>query len=65
MTNGDKIRQMGDEGLAELMNDVLGNVCMFGIYHDLCDNYKSCRECWKDWLAEEADEIKTEEEEGK
>ena len=56
MTNGDKIRQMGDEGLAELMNDVLGNVCMYGIYHDLCDNYKSCRDCWLDWLAEEADE---------
>ena len=38
------------------MNDVLGNVCMCGIYHDLCDNYKSCRDCWLDWLAEEADE---------
>nr|DAQ66301.1 MAG TPA: Protein of unknown function (DUF1244) [Caudoviricetes sp.] len=29
---------------------------MCGIYHDLCDNYKSCRDCWLDWLAEEADE---------
>ena len=57
MTNGDKIRQMGDEELWYWLDD-LGNVCMCGFYHDRarCNNYKSCRDCWLDWLAEEADE---------
>lgn len=67
MTNADKVRQMTDEELWYWLDD-LGNVCMCGYYSGdraRCDNYKSCRDCWLDWLAEEADDIENKEEEGK
>ena len=58
MTNAEWIRTMSDEELMGWLCDV--GACMV----DHCVDNR-CRECWKDWLAEDADEIKTEEEEGK
>ena len=53
MTNADKIRKMSDKELLEWV-DGLSNACMdYDI--ERCDDYETCRECWKDWLAEEAD----------
>ena len=49
MTNGDLIRMMNDEELW---------MCVCGYYngdHARCKNYANCRECWIDWLGEEAD----------
>lgn len=59
MTNEDKIRQMTDEELLDWLDglhldyDIL---CMCDYDPARCKNYVGCRECWKDWLAEEADE---------
>lgn len=57
-TRAERIRAMSDEELMEWLCDV--GACRV----DHCVDNR-CRECWKDWLAEDADEIKTEEEEGK
>ena len=62
MTNADKVRQMTDEELLEWLCDV--GACMVDNNSPHCGDNR-CRECWKDWLAEDADEIKPEEEEGK
>lgn len=52
MTNADKVlRQMTDEGLLKWL-DKIGYACMSD-------------DRWRAWLAEDADENKTEEEEGK
>lgn len=53
MTNGDKIRQMTDKELLEWL-DSIGNACMSDDI-ERCDNYETCRECWKDWLTDGAD----------
>lgn len=46
ITNADKIRQMTDEELLEWV-DGLSNACMdYDI--ERCDDYETCRECWKD-----------------
>ena len=68
MKNADKIRQMSDEELLEWLDGLhldYDIMCMCDYDPARCKNYVKCRECWKDWLAEDADEIKTEEEEGK
>ena len=54
MTNAEWIRAMSDEELMGWLCDV--GACMV----DHCVDNRCC-ECWKDWLAEDADEIKTEE----
>lgn len=54
MTNADKVRQMTDKELWCWVCD-LGIVCMCDYNPARCKNYVKCRECWKDWLAEEAD----------
>ena len=57
MTNAERIRTMTEEELWVWLDD-LGNVCVHGYYngdHARCKKYISCRECWKDWLVEEAD----------
>ncbi len=34
----------------------MSNACMdYGV--ERCDDYETCRECWKDWLAEDADGV--------
>lgn len=53
MTNADKIRQMTDEELLEWL-DCMSCVCM-DYALERCKDYVTCRECWKDWLAEDAD----------
>lgn len=53
MTNGDLLRMIGSEELAEWLID---HTCMSGDI-ERCDDYENCRECWKDWLAEEAEEV--------
>ena len=60
MTNADKVRQMTDEELLEWLRmlkwlDGLTCACM-DYDHWRCDDYEDCRTCWKDWLAEDADE---------
>lgn len=54
MTNAERIRRMGDEELLEWL-DSIGNACMdYDI--ERRDDYETCRECWKGWLAEESDD---------
>ena len=53
MTNAERIRTMTDEELLEWL-DSIGNACMTDDI-ERCDDYETCRECWKDWLGEEAD----------
>ena len=56
-TNGDRIRAMTDEELAEFIMDVQGDVANY-----YCGNYSSepslptRKEAWLEWLREEADE---------
>ncbi len=63
MTNAERIRAMSDEELLEWLE---GLSCA-GMDDALerCKGYETCRECWKDWLAEDADDIENKEEEGK
>lgn len=60
MTNGDRIRAMTDEELADLINDA-----EYGLIErpGMCDvskeyrmtNLNECKNCWLDWLKQEAD----------
>lgn len=52
MTNAERIRQMTDEELLEWLCDV--GACMVGNNSPHCGDNRCC-ECWKDWLADEAD----------
>lgn len=59
MTNADKIRLMNDEELVEWLRmlkwlDGLTCACM-SYDHWRCDDYETCRECWKDWLTDGSD----------
>ena len=50
-TNGDRIRSMADEELAQFLYEYGGsspNCDRAYLVHD----YKSCEECWLDWLKE-------------
>lgn len=53
MTNAERIRAMGDEELLEFLSDMNGACTR--VLQVNCGVYADCRECWKDWLAEEAD----------
>ena len=50
MTNGDKIRAMSDEELAQIMK----YGCCDNLYCMTKDTYE-CKECWVDWLNQEAE----------
>lgn len=50
MTNGDKIRKMSDDELAEII------MCPHEIERGMCNDEMSCPECCNEWLAEEAEE---------
>lgn len=59
MTNADKVRQMTDEELLEWLRmlkwlDCMSCVCM-DYALERCKDYVTCRECWKDWLADGSD----------
>ena len=53
MTNGDKIRQMTDEELAELMND---DPCPPLYRGKQCPEERDCFECWAEYLKMEVSE---------
>ncbi len=53
MTNGDKIRQMTNEELAELMND---EPCPPLHRGKRCPEERNCLECWAEWLKMDAEE---------
>lgn len=48
MSNGDAIRSMTDEELADVIAE---GFCSGRL--DKCDNYKRCTDCTLDWLKEE------------
>lgn len=64
-SNGDRIRAMSDEGLAEYMADIVdvcppeSNMkCLDDLYAHGEGPYPSdeqCRKCWLDWLREEVE----------
>lgn len=51
-TNGDIIRQMTDEELAELFMG-LGN-CLDDVSDEQCAEFGDCQECWLYWIGTEA-----------
>ena len=53
MTNGDLIRMMGDEELAELMND---DPCPPLYRGKRCPEERDCFECWAEYLKMEVSE---------
>lgn len=53
MTNGDLIRMMGDEELAELMTD---EPCPPLHRRKRCPEERNCLECWAEWLKMDAEE---------
>ena len=54
MTNADRIRSMTDEELGKLLNE-FGH-CPLSRIEDDCRSYDRCRDCWIDWLKEDAEE---------
>lgn len=54
MTNGDRIRAMGDEELAEHIWKKFG--CPNGKNNVTCGYVGECRECWAEWLQQSAKE---------
>ena len=53
MTNGELIRMMGDEELAELMTD---EPCPPLHRRKRCPEERNCLECWAEWLKMEVEE---------
>lgn len=53
MTNGDLIRMIGDEELAELMTD---EPCPPLHRRKRCPEERNCLECWAEWLKMDAEE---------
>lgn len=51
MTNGDKIRAMTDEELAEYLSNV--HYCPTP---SICDPTKNCKDCWSEWLRSPVEE---------
>lgn len=55
MTNGDMIRQMTDQELAEFFNCVQGDAYMVGIGDRKCCEYPKPGGFWIEWLGETAE----------
>ena len=53
MTNGDKIRQMSDEELAEFIEE---NNWRKGSCKNCADTAITCTDCWLEWLESEVEE---------
>ena len=53
-TNADRIRAMTDEELAEFMDE--RNACLRSHLRTAedCEEYHDCKDCWLDWLKQEA-----------
>lgn len=60
MTNGDRIRLMSDEELADYAYKVLANYCCppeREYATKTCNDMKAeCKKCWLDWLKKESDD---------
>lgn len=54
MTNADRIRAMNDEEIAQFCRDSLRCPPGKGIAEN-CPAFYTCKECWYDWLNQEAD----------
>ena len=54
MTNADRIRALSDEELAKFMDE--RNACLRTHQRTVaeCENYHDCKDCWLDWLKQEA-----------
>ena len=56
-SNGDRIRAMTDEELANLINRIEPKFCHDGWDYMIgCDEDKDCVICWLDWLKQEVDD---------
>ena len=53
-TNADRIRALSDEELAKFMNE--RNACLRTHLRTAaeCEEYHNCKDCWLDWLKQEA-----------
>ena len=49
MTNGDRIREMSNDELAEII------MCPYDVEPETCFREPTCVECCDEWLAEEAE----------
>lgn len=57
MTNGDRIRAMSDEELAEFLEtDTCCKFCILGDYDEKCNWYEKCDERIFQWLKQEVQE---------
>ena len=54
MTNADRIRAMSDEELVQHIWNKFG--CPGGINYITCGCMGSCKDCWLDWLRQQAEE---------
>lgn len=52
-TQGDRIRSMTDEDLADWFSIYC---CRNKTYDAHCDTFRNCKACWADWLQEEVKE---------
>ena len=52
MTNGDRIRAMGDEELAKIISD---GGCPPKISEIVCETTDDCNVCWRNWLKQPAE----------
>lgn len=55
MTNADRIRQMTDEELAEFMEPYDSGCPRWKENLIPCTQRRNCRDCWLDWLKQEAE----------
>jgi hypothetical protein len=61
MTNGDRIRAMSDEELADLINTGLGKMsydcyhCIAGAFCSAADENDFCKAAWLQWLRQPAE----------
>ena len=58
ITNGDRIRSMSDEELAEFLDRwEMGDIDYSKTFCDLCEGQYDCHDdCWLDWLKQEVKE---------
>ena len=54
-SNGDRIREMTNSELAEIIT------CPYSIVTELCNEERNCEECWGEWLEKEWREIEEDE----
>lgn len=55
-TNADKIRNMTDEELAELVDDLSDGIFDFEFPCDVCTEKTNCKDCILEWLQSESED---------